>query len=117
MPGKKRNREDIYWYVWRGERHVVMSGTEMLVKLCDQLRAENPGRFEQLPDQFPAVRKRYFVRSEIAADRGHRFEGTDFWLDTNMSTKQKKEFARKLLRFFGHDEHGIKFETEKSTKR
>src|SRR5688500_17085078 len=118
MPGgEKHDREDIWQFVWRGEYHTVEDGTEMLVTLCNFLLAEQPQRFEELPDAFPSTRKRWFTRSGIGLARGHRFPHTHVWRDTNMSSARKKSFAKELLRFFGHAAEEIRFNSSKTTKR
>jgi hypothetical protein len=88
----------------------------MLISLCNLLRIEHPDRFEDLPEQFPAQRKQWFVRRPEGLIRGHRFDRSDIWLNTNMSTERKKRFARQILQFFGHGAEEIQFRSALTTR-
>ena len=116
MPGEKHEREDIWQYVFRGQHHNVEDGTDMLIQLIEELRREKPHRFEQLPEEFPSVRKRWFTRDKKGLHRGHHFRNSDVCLDTNMKTTKKKEFARQVLDFFCVGHEPIEFVSTKTTK-
>ena len=90
MLGEKQEREDIFAFTWWGERHVVDSGTEMLLKLCRELQAQHPDRFETLPDQFRAPRRTWFARNKHGLTRGHLIKHSHVWIETNCRLSAKK---------------------------
>jgi hypothetical protein len=88
----------------------------MLIQVCNTLQLEQPDRFARLPDEFPVKEKPWFTRDGAGAHRPHRFADSGAYLDTAMSTAAKKEFARELLRHFGHGDDEITFQSAKTRK-
>jgi hypothetical protein len=103
MPGgQKWERDQIWQYVWQGERFNVDSGVQMLKELCQLMQQYDPAKFDRLPDEFPQQRKRRFASSKEGQHEPHPIRGSTVWLDTNKNTAQKKRFALRLITHFGY---------------
>jgi hypothetical protein len=80
----KEQREDIVAFTLRGEIERVASGREALKMICNEMRNENPSKFEELPNLTQYRDKKWFARGDEGMHAPHRFLNTTVWADLNL---------------------------------
>jgi len=103
--------KSIVSFTFKGDKYSVRSWKEMLIKICNLMLS---GHREQFDKVFNLVgRKRpYFTKNPNELRAPKRINGTDIYVETNLSANSIVKHSKNILALFGYDEKDLSIEVK-----
>ncbi len=97
-------------FVLDGTRYPVKSWREMLVKVCNLMRLKYPNTLNKVLN-ITGNKISYFSKNPNRQKAPKRIEGTDIYVETNLSANRIVVITKRVLTTFGYPEDALKIET------
>ncbi|HAV42553.1 TPA: restriction endonuclease subunit R [bacterium] len=97
-------------FTFKETRYVVKTWKELLIQICDIIAATHRDRFEQVLNLIGRKRP-YFSRNQNELRAPERIEGTDIYVEINLSANSIVKLSRDVLSLFGYTKEDLSIET------
>jgi len=97
-------------FYFRGAKYQVRSWKDLLIKLCELINASDKDEFEKAL-KIVGRRRPYFTRSANELRSPQKINGTNLFVETNLSANNIVKICIDMLAVFGYAENELRIET------
>lgn len=102
-------------FIFNNSKYEVVSWTDLIVTLCEQIYRENEKDFERVlvNPSLKGEKRPYFSKNKHdLTECSKKIEGTDIYIETRFNANKIVDLCKKMLKLFGYKESNFKIETD-----
>jgi hypothetical protein len=89
-------------FCFGGEKHPAHEWKSLLLSLCCLVAKENLANFDQVTEGIVGPKRKYFSKKGLLFHSPHKVEGTNVYVETNLSANNIKALCDAIYKFFGY---------------
>jgi hypothetical protein len=102
--------KNITGFTFQSSKYEVGSWKELLITVCNLMKSNHESEFEKEVLNLKGSKRLYFSNDSSQLKRSEQIQGTDIYVEINLSSSQIVKNVENIIALFGYPENSISFE-------